>query len=374
VLIRSQLVEVAENPVSEKEIDATLNSAPQPTEKSLTGMTEAPLAKRGKRLFPPDDLLMFCCKNQFAIDPCKVLPEHILFRITSALDHASLVRLSECNLYYRTVCRRNEAGWEQLCEQEWATKVHVCDEAVDNIGSSALEAFRMARLDASERHYVRRSELCYDPVSQRGSVWSFRFKESAGAEWTTSDPWYEGREARLVVFLEDGRVRSFEELSDSDEGNEMDDSNVALLHLQNQRRRRGRLTETPVQMSWRFLTRPMDLPTREIGSYVRFNVGGRDVPTYSVRRAPTNNWGFIMESCWGLFTSFPLPKRSSRRSNQPGAGDRLLTDESLRITNDIQWREAFLYNVGARELPEGDAATEQFDRAWGGGAGATIGT
>jgi hypothetical protein len=44
----------------------------------------------------------------------------------------------------------------------------------------------------------------------------------------------------------------------------------------------------------------------------------------------------------------------------------LRDDASLLITNEIQWREAFLYNVGARVLPEGDEAADEFDRAWGG--------
>merc|ERR1711862_1035105 len=46
-----------------------------------------------------------------------------------------------------------------------------------------------------------------------------------------------------------------------------------------------------------------------MGSYIEFTVGGRDVPTYFVRRSPTNNWGFVMESCWGVLASFDLPKR-----------------------------------------------------------------
>ena len=46
--------------------------------------------------------------------------------------------------------------------------------------------------------------------------------------------------------------------------------------------------------------------------------------------------------------------------------DPLQDDEQLLVTNEVQWREAFLYNVGARVLPEGDQATDEFDRAWGG--------
>jgi hypothetical protein len=154
------------------------------------------------------------------------------------------------------------------------------------------------------------------------------------------------------------------------------------------------------------------------------SVGGRDVPTYSVFRCEAN-WGFVMESCWGLYANFELPPR---RQAHPLAGQlqqgevatprislpirqrrrlrrtengmalwvvdddededeneghdrsnestmhlldhpsvqRLQDDTNLLITNEVQWREAFLYNVGALVLPEGDEATSHFDRAWQG--------
>ena len=207
----------------------------------------------------------------------------------------------------------------------------------------------------------------------------------------------------------------------------------------------GHLVHPPLSMSWRFLTRPMDMPMRPLGSYLRFSVGGREVPTYSVRRSPTGNWGFVMESCWGLYASFELPPKRSfqqqqeqqqqlqqeqrqsnhqplqqrRRLRRTEAGARwvdvldngeetlslnqhstqrqrrrssassrssfrrrqeqyslqeeaelddaaLMDDAALEITNEIQWREAFLYNVGARVLPEGDDAADEFDRAFRG--------
>ena len=159
-------------------------------------------------------------------------------------------------------------------------------------------------------------------------------------------------------------------------------------------------------MKWRFVLEPMDLPLGPRGAYLRLQVGGRDVPTYVVRRSPTNNWGFIMENCWGLFASFPIPwQQQSHRparfrlrrtsegigrwlnvndiesdSDEDGTeeilqeGDveldhgsnssyaLLLDDASLTITNRQQWREALLYNYGAVSLPEGENAVSQFDR------------
>lgn len=171
---------------------------------------------------------------------------------------------------------------------------------------------------------------------------------------------------------------------------------------QQQQPHNGRLVPPPVSMSWRLVTRPMDLPNRPQGSYLRFSVGGREVPTYSVRRSPTGNWGFVMESCWGLYASFELPPKQSalqqrqqqrRRLRRTENGARwvdvaddddtgeedldpdqrqrqidseLMGDAALEITNEVQWREAFLYNVGARTLPEGEDATDEFDRAFRG--------
>lgn len=58
--------------------------------------------------------------------------------------------------------------------------------------------------------------------------------------------------------------------------------------------------------------------------------------------------------------------RHHHQQQQQDLWDFLRDDVHLLITNEIQWREAFLYNVGARILPEGEEATDDFDRAWGG--------
>jgi hypothetical protein len=190
--------------------------------------------------------------------------------------------------------------------------------------------------------------------------------------------------ARKLAFLRNGQVKQVKVVGDQREL-----ATPTFSHQQTAAERE--LTDPPSTMTWRFFTRPMDLPTRPLGSYIRFTVGGRDVPTYAVRRSPTGNWGFIMESCWGVYASFEMPPQASNRKRrrlrrtEEGAalwvdetdetsgedsgnsGVELLQDDSsLLITNELQWREAFLYNVGARILPEGDEAADDFDRAWGG--------
>jgi hypothetical protein len=315
--------------------------------------------------------------SDFNDAPLSCLPEDVLCNITSFLDVGSLSNVRCLNRSFRTLASQGSAGWENLCQALWATKVHVLKEALED--PDPMAAYRMSVLDARDRDYVKREELIFDPSSQKGTIWSFRFKESAGPDWTTWDPWYSGQPCRKMVFLEDGTVKEF---------CPEDPNNLETPQFS----RRGTLMDPPVIMSWRFLTRPLDMPARPIGSYVRFSVGGRDVPTYCVRRSPTKNWGFIMESCWGVYSSFELPKRPQTRRRLRRAQDTegnwlnveveveeaddsdveveesagLLTDDdSFAITSGLQWREAFLYNFGARVLPEGEEAVADFERTYG---------
>lgn len=403
---------------------------------------------------------------------CSSLPDDLICKVTSFLDVKSLLQIRTCNHYLKELASRNEAGWKGFCRNLWSDKVHVLPgmlfppPTTTSKGISSelyyMDAYQRSIRDARQRQHVTMEEMCYDPDTGIGTVWSFRFKESAGADWTSTDPWYDGLSSRKMVFLKDGSVRQYvpsaaeseslvdtsnneseetpsssstpifrrsssstAEFSDSDSLPELISPNLRNLVLdtqdpqqqqkppqsanahhnslsQQQRQHNGHLELPPISMSWRLVKSPMDLPTRPEGSYLRFSVGGREVPTYSVRRSPTGNWGFVMESCWGLYTSFELPpKRSSqqqqqqrRRLRRTEAGARwveimdngeealscdqhhtdgngqndseLMADAALEITNEVQWREAFLYNVGARTLPEGDGATEEFDRAFRG--------
>ena len=63
-----------------------------------------------------------------------------------------------------------------------------------------MEAFKTAVVDAATRKEVSLEELCYDESPLKGGpVWSFRFKESAGSDWTSWDPWWNGKQARKFV-------------------------------------------------------------------------------------------------------------------------------------------------------------------------------
>lgn len=263
---------------------------------------------------------------------------------------------------------------------------------------SKRHAYRLAVAD-SKREQLTLEELCYNPgEASVGTVWSFRFKESAGSDWTAADPWYLGQPCRKMVFLRDHSMKIIQTATTSttsllmpQQQQSLSTSNVGFA-MNNTFNTSVELVDPTLPMTWRLLTRPMDLPTRPTGSYIRIQVGGRDVPTYVVRRSPTGNWGFVLESCWGIYASFELPPKlnantttaSTATSNSllmstanETADLRAATatstsrpenmqDESMSLTNDVQWREAFLYNVGARVLPEGEEAAEEFDRFWHG--------
>lgn len=56
------------------------------------------------------------------------------------------------------------------------------------------------------------------------------------------------------------------------------------------------------------------------------------MPTYIVSRHPSN-WGFLLESCWTVYTSWEMPPKEG-----PGC-DKSLLDDELTVTMDDQWEE-----------------------------------
>jgi hypothetical protein len=336
--------------------------------------------------------------------PFAILPDEIICKIFSYLDIESLIESRCVSQRFKTLASRDDAGWKSMCNVLWRRKAHVCWRSIQlKEANSSMEAYRESCRDGRSRHEISPNELCFDPMTGRGTIWYFRFKETAGPSWTSFDPWYRGLDARKMVFLRDGTV--WQLLSGDTPGSSLElkpaffDADAHNLPLAQT------APSSRVEMKWRFVLQPMDLPLRPLGAYVRLNVGGRDVPTHVVHRSPTGNWGFVLENCWGVFASFPLPRRQdtsrARPNNRParirlrrtsaGVGrwlnvdglesdsededvvevadpqnhdseTLLLDDADLAITNRCQWREALLYNYGAVSLPEGEIAKSEFDR------------
>jgi len=307
------------------------------------------------------------------------LPEELLYQVGSFLNVSSLNNARLCCRRFNDLLKSDHSGWAENCQRLWKFKAHVLPAARQVVPggtihvqgpeskltsittdgllqlSTAFDAYRLSCIDAKLRQELHRDhELVYDPLTGTGTVWSFRFKQAAGREWTDQDPWHHGRAARQLVFLSNGTVREFV-ASPSDGAPEL------FLPFGDGTHQNG------VETLWRFVSQPLDLPKRMDGAYIRLTVGGRDVPTYLVKRSPTGNWGFVMENCWSVFASFPMAplptgaeeqsftSTTSKVNEDDLARSNDLADSSLTVTSSWQWREALLYNLGASILP--DAST-----------------
>mmetsp|Transcript_107705 Transcript_107705/g.300109 ORF Transcript_107705/g.300109 Transcript_107705/m.300109 type:complete len:355 (-) Transcript_107705:9-1073(-) len=225
--------------------------------------------------------------------------------------------------------------WGPLCEQLWEGKDVPERFVALRDGGKPREAYRRS-LEDSRRTRITPGEL------QR-ILWSFRFKAAAGESWQSSDPWWQGQAATAVRFRADGTARF---------------ARGALFQ------------DRPPQIRWKLVRfhdsflrmlneraniAARDAPFSEFDSRgVHARVMGRDVPTYCVRRNLCN-WGWIMESCWVVWTSWPMPLR-----NSPEAAE--LDDDRLPVTFEVQRFQAMSYNAGmaARDeaLLSDDAGSE----------------
>lgn len=355
----------------------------------------------------------------FAIKRCSnpsptSLPVDALCHMFQFLDVASLCHVRACNTELCDAVSKDNAGWTDRCNRLWSRKANVCPTARNlltqsnmiNYDSShdicaAMEAYTFAINDAAIRNEISMEELCFDGSSNNNAavVWSFRFKESAGNDWTSWDPWWNGQDARKLVFLRDGTVLQAYPRGVGDCVTTL--SGTQLFDVFSERA--GAEVPAPrIEMKWRFVNHSLDLPLRPNGAYVRITVGGRDVPTYVVRRSHNGNWGFILESCWGMYASYEMTpqvlpssflERNRRSLRRTGNGrwvevedsddedDRGMQRERMRnvrrrialfeeestMTQDgySQWREALLYNIGAVILPESYGSEMiDFHNAW----------
>lgn len=324
--------------------------------------------------------------------PFSNMPDEMICNIASFLDVLTLAQsFGKICSRFQELSTRNEAGWEDHCTSLWSAKAHVPKWARLMLARRrAFCAYRLSLHDSVRRQEIEEDELCFDPRSGTGFVWDFRFKENAGPQWTQFDPWFSGGKARKMVFLKNGRVQQLE--SGKQQGTyTLSPPFSTVLDLD------GNEAPASLDFKWRFMARPMDLPDRPIGAYIRLTVDGRDVPTYVVHRSPTGDWGFVMESCWGVYSSTTLPskeqirsipthprRRSRMRLRRTRNGGRwfdvdgletesedeslsplsLEDDDSFSVSTRRQWREALLYNSGCSRLPEGDGAAAEFDRVW----------
>lgn len=331
------------------------------------------------------------------------LPDELTCNIASYLDIPSLLQsFGRVSTTFRELSTRNNAGWEGHCSTLWSRKAHVPNWARAMVSEQgAIYAYHLSVEDSVIRQEIEEHELCFDPKTGTGFVWDFRFKENAGPQWTQFDPWFAGGKARRMVFLRNGTVQQIEETEQVSQFTLVPPFSTAFESD-------GQEAPASLDFKWRFIQRPMDLPIRKMGAYIRLTVDGREVPTYVVHRSRAGDWGFVIESCWGVYSSTLLPPKQPcarfaiyphsiarirfRRTHEwerlfdVGRNENEIEDTSPSINSlervdaddtsffvstRLQWREALLYNSGCSRLPEGEGATAEFDRVWEQSIGST---
>jgi len=157
----------------------------------------------------------------------------------------------------------SDEHWRARCDSLWADKAYV---PLEFRRAPCLSAYWGSLRDAT-RCALTPAELC-------GLTWSTRMKGAAGTEWTDSDPWWNGEEAATRTYSSSSQDCTS-----------------------------GRVTSSLGSGSWRFVP---DSSGRSgpLGTFVR-HTGSRDFPTFFASRL--ENWGWVLQNCWSLSTSFPLP-------------------------------------------------------------------
>ena len=224
-----------------------------------------------------------------------------------------------CSCCLQEICA-SDALWEPQCAAFWADKVFVPAKCKNLVASGQhRKAFSEAIRD-SGRTWITAEELC-------GLEWHGRMKEAAGEHFTDTDPWWTGDGSKPASrFHMDGTTT------------------------------RGTTTrpgDPPAQTQsgeWRFV-RTTCGRTGPVGSFIRMKHRGlgRETPTKIVYRH--SNWGWVLDGCWSVSASFPLP---------PKGQDASMEDDALQVTVETQQEEAMAYNYG---LPMPD------ERVEGGAAG-----
>lgn len=219
--------------------------------------------------------------------------------------------------------------WDPFCEQLWRGKAVLRKFVELRESGNPREAFKQSLAD-SHRTVITKGELL-------SITWSFRFKASAGENWQSNDPWWIGEPATQARFQSDGSARFA----------------------------RGKLFgQQPPILRWRFVRfseEALSALNQESGGAVddfsafgargvRARVMGREVPTYCIRRNK-RNWGWVMESCWVVWSSWPMPLYGS-----PGAEE--LDDGMLLVTFELQQQQATSFNTGLRS--EGGQELQDF--------------
>ncbi|KXS17739.1 hypothetical protein M427DRAFT_153632 [Gonapodya prolifera JEL478] len=143
----------------------------------------------------------------------------------------------------------------------------------------------------SKRQWITTEELC-------SFTWNFRMKDASGSHFTDLDPWWNYEPARTRLYNPDGTM--------------------------------GGTVYRP-DARWRFVPTGGGIVAPHEGCFMRIG----NTPAQFISRH--SNWGFMMQSCWSVSTSFLMPMRGT---------DPSLDDSALSVTTETQKYEVICYNSG----------------------------
>jgi len=208
--------------------------------------------------------------------------------VTQFLTNKEIIEAQTVSKDWNELLGRN-CLWKPRLERLWEGKICIPEE------SRKLEekrqyrlAFKTSTIDA------QRTSISEEELTQLG--WNFRFKRAAGFHWIQDDPYWQTGEAVKVKFKTNRRMVRDRNIDD---------------------------------MIFHWFRDPK-------GKFVRVN----SFPAYIVWRHP-GNWGFVMESCWVLYTSFEMP---------PQDADPILAEDNLEISCRLQEREILMYSTRVNDL------------------------
>jgi hypothetical protein len=231
----------------------------------------------------------------------------ILLEIFECLDMQQL-----CEVACLDRVMRRLSNTEQLWESHWGELMKDKWHVFRFPGPTKLALAHVKKQSS-------RAWLCPDELTN--FAWEFRLKKSAGADWLRVDPHARGEKAARVKFYVDGDVKFF-----------------GLPGMD----------EKKISWTWAGTSCGRKGPK---GSFLKLIVGGAPLPAYIVTRHA--NWGFVLQNCWGILTSFPMPAKGA---------DPALEDEFLLNLGLAQQNEALKYR-------EWDGLVSMIRRATGGCTG-----
>eukprot|EP01125_Pyxidicula_operculata_P022171 TRINITY_DN8933_c0_g1_i1.p1 TRINITY_DN8933_c0_g1~~TRINITY_DN8933_c0_g1_i1.p1 ORF type:complete len:286 (+),score=26.87 TRINITY_DN8933_c0_g1_i1:39-860(+) len=234
------------------------------------------------------------------MDPYLALSSEVFTYILGFLDYKEVLKCGTVSKSWLMASKDNVL-WVKLCNALFEGKVYLPQKFIDLRNNGQARKSFFDSLKDSERTFLTTEELC-------SFTWDFRFKSSAGEAWIQRDPWWMKKEPIKRRFHLDGTCSM--------------SPNAPWNHD-------GRTTR------WKFVAQGAGRKG-PMGSFIQVD----QYPTYIVSRHK-ENWGFILQSCWVVYTSFPMPPLGECEE---------LEDAHLDVHVKNQHLEAMGYNTGLAEI------------------------